>query len=101
MKKFNDSEIETLLAALPGWSILSGRDAIAKRFTFTNFRHAFTFMTEIAFEAEKLDHHPEWTNVYNRVDIVLSTHDVDGLSILDEKLARKIDNAAARHPQKS
>ncbi len=101
MNKLTDNDIATLLAALPGWSKLSGRDAIAKRFTFTNFRHAFTFMTEVAFEAEKLDHHPEWTNVYNRVDIVLATHSVDGLSILDEKLARKIDDAASRHPQKA
>ncbi|MGL4490635.1 MAG: 4a-hydroxytetrahydrobiopterin dehydratase [Rhizobiaceae bacterium] len=100
MNKLNDADIQALLSALPGWSKLSGRDAIAKRFAFTNFRHAFAFMTEVAFEAEKLDHHPEWTNVYNRVDIVLATHSVDGLSVLDEKLAQKIDKAAARYPQK-
>jgi 4a-hydroxytetrahydrobiopterin dehydratase len=101
MTKLTETEITTLLAALPSWSKLSGRDAIARRLTFANFRQAFAFMTEIALEAEKLDHHPEWTNVYNRVDIVLSTHSVDGLSSLDEKLAIKIDKAAARYALKS
>lgn len=101
MTKLTSTEIATLLDALPGWSKLSGRDAIARRLVFTNFRQAFAFMTEIAFEAEKLDHHPEWTNVYNRVDIVLSTHSVDGLSALDEKLAMKIDKAAARYTLKA
>jgi 4a-hydroxytetrahydrobiopterin dehydratase len=100
MNKLNPAEINALLATLPGWTKLSGRDAIARRFVFSNFRHTFAFMTEVAFEAEKLDHHPEWTNVYNRVDIVLATHSVDGLSVLDEKLAAKIDAAAARYPQK-
>jgi 4a-hydroxytetrahydrobiopterin dehydratase len=99
--KLNEAEIETLLAQMSGWTRLSGRDAIAKRITFSNFRQAFAFMTEVAFEAEKLDHHPEWTNVYNKVDIVLSTHSVDGLSALDEKLAIKIDKAAARYALKS
>jgi 4a-hydroxytetrahydrobiopterin dehydratase len=101
MTKLDDGAITALLAALPGWSKLSGRDAIAKRFLFTNFRQTFAFMTEVALEAEKLDHHPEWTNVYNRVDIVLSTHSVNGLSSLDEKLAMKIDQAAARYPRKA
>jgi 4a-hydroxytetrahydrobiopterin dehydratase len=101
LNKLNETEITTLLTAHPGWSKLSGRDAIAKRLIFTNFRQAFAFMTEVALEAEKLDHHPEWTNVYNRVDIVLATHSVDGLSVLDDKLAAKIDTAAARYPQKA
>jgi 4a-hydroxytetrahydrobiopterin dehydratase len=101
MTKLTDTEISTLLTALPGWSKLAGRDAIAKRLTFANFRQAFAFMTEVAFEAEKLDHHPEWTNVYNRIDIVLATHSVDGLSALDEKLAVKIDKAAARYALKT
>ena len=101
MTKLTEPEITTLLAARPGWSKLSGRDAIARRYKFANFRQAFAFMTEVALEAEKLDHHPEWTNVYNRVDIVLATHSVDGLSILDEKLAAKIDQAAARYQQQA
>lgn len=100
-QKLKTEEIAALLAASPGWSKLSGRDAIAKRYVFQSFRQAFAFMTEVALESEKLDHHPEWTNVYNRVDIVLATHSVDGLSTLDEQLAAKIDKAAARYPQKA
>jgi 4a-hydroxytetrahydrobiopterin dehydratase len=101
MTKLTEPEIAALLASLPGWSRLSGRDAIARRYKFVDFRQAFAFMTEVALEAEKRDHHPEWTNVYNRVDIVLATHSVDGLSILDEKLAAKIEMAAARYQQKT
>lgn len=96
MQRYTQAEITLLLTTLPKWSQLSGRDAIARRIVFVNFRQAFAFMSEIALEAEKLDHHPEWTNVYNRVDIVLTTHSADGLSVLDEKLAKKIDIAAAR-----
>ena len=94
--KFSPDEIKAMLAKLSGWGALSARDAIGKSFSFKNFREAFAFMTEVAFEAEKLDHHPEWTNVYKRVDIVLSTHSVGGLSELDEKLALKIEKAASR-----
>ncbi len=94
--KLTSDETIALLTKLSGWVFLSARDAIGKSFSFKNFREAFAFMTEVAFEAEKLDHHPEWTNVYKRVDIVLSTHSVGGLSELDEKLALKIDKAAAR-----
>lgn len=101
MKKLTGTEIATLLTSLPDWTQLSGRDAIARRIIFVNFRQAFAFMSEIALEAEKLDHHPEWTNVYNKVDIVLATHSVDGLSILDETLAKKIDIAAARFSLKT
>jgi 4a-hydroxytetrahydrobiopterin dehydratase len=94
--KLSPDEINAMLSKLSGWGALSAREAIGKSFKFKNFREAFAFMTEVALEAEKLDHHPEWTNVYNRVDIVLSTHSVGGLSELDEKLALKIDRAAAR-----
>lgn len=94
--KLTPDEITAMLAKLKGWGALSARDAIGKSFSFKNFREAFAFMTEVALEAEKLDHHPEWTNVYKRVDIVLATHSVGGLSELDEKLALKIDKAAAR-----
>ena len=94
--KLSADEIKAMLSKLSGWGALSARDAIGKSFSFKNFREAFAFMTEVAFEAEKLDHHPEWTNVYKRVDIVLSTHSVGGLSELDEKLALKIEKAASR-----
>jgi 4a-hydroxytetrahydrobiopterin dehydratase len=74
-----------------GWEVLEDRDAIGKSYKFKGFVDAFGFMTKVALWAEKWDHHPEWFNVYNRVDVVLTTHDVDGLSALDVKLARKMD----------
>ena len=79
------------LAELSGWSLVEGRDAIEKSFKFKTFNEAWGFMTRVALAAEKLNHHPEWFNVYNRVDIVLSTHDCGGLSELDIKLAKRID----------
>ncbi|CAG9182440.1 4a-hydroxytetrahydrobiopterin dehydratase [Cupriavidus respiraculi] len=84
-----------LLAGLPGWTPVPDRDAIHKRFTFDDFNAAFGFMTRVALQAEKADHHPEWFNVYNRVDITLSTHDANGLTQRDIDLARFIENAAA------
>jgi 4a-hydroxytetrahydrobiopterin dehydratase len=83
-----------LLAELEGWRVVDGRDAIAKSFKFKDFNQAFAFMTRIAMMAEKMDHHPEWSNVYNKVDITLSSHDVDGLSERDIRLAKFIDQAA-------
>jgi 4a-hydroxytetrahydrobiopterin dehydratase len=74
-----------------GWAMVEGRDAITKTFTFDNFVDAFGWMTRVAFWAEKWNHHPEWSNVYRTVTVVLITHDVDGLSAQDAKLARKID----------
>jgi 4a-hydroxytetrahydrobiopterin dehydratase len=74
-----------------GWTMVDGRDAIQKQFKFADFVDAFGWMTRVAIWAEKWDHHPEWSNVYNRVTVVLTTHDVDGLSALDAKLARKMD----------
>ena len=85
----------TLLANLPGWADVENRDAIHKRFTFHDFNAAFGFMTRAALVAEKLDHHPEWFNVYNRVDITLSTHDANGLTQRDIDLAHFIERAAA------
>lgn len=79
------------LASLHGWREIEGRDAISKRFVFKNFNEAFGWMTRVAFVAEKLNHHPEWTNVYRTVDVTLSTHDVGGLTELDIKLATKMD----------
>jgi 4a-hydroxytetrahydrobiopterin dehydratase len=82
------------LAQLTGWSEVAGRDAIAKTFHFEDFSAAFGWMTRIALAAEKLDHHPEWANVYNRVEVVLATHDAKGVSELDVMLARLMDQAA-------
>jgi len=82
------------LKSLDGWTEVEGRDAIGKSFKLADFNQAWGFMTRIALAAEKLDHHPEWFNVYNRVDIVLSTHDAGGLSERDIQLAKLIDAAA-------
>lgn len=82
------------LKALSGWTEVAGRDAIQRSFKFKSFTEAFAFMTRVALIAEKMDHHPEWFNVYNRVDITLSTHDAGGLSERDIKLAKLIDAAA-------
>ncbi len=82
------------LAQLSGWSIAEGRDAITKSFKFKDFNEAFGFMTRVALAAEKLDHHPEWSNVYNRVEVLLATHDADGVTDLDLTLARIMDAAA-------
>lgn len=81
------------LAQLPGWSAAEGRDAIARGFRFANFSAAFGWMTRVALAAEALDHHPEWFNVYNRVEVTLSTHDADGVTELDVRLAKIMDAA--------
>ena len=83
------------LAGLDGWTEAEGRDAIAKDFRFADFNAAFAFMTRVALKAERMDHHPEWTNVYNHVAIVLSTHDAGGVTGRDIELARFIDRVAA------
>jgi 4a-hydroxytetrahydrobiopterin dehydratase len=80
------------LASVPAWSLVDGRDAITRTFTFDGFGAAFAFMTQVALMAEKMDHHPEWFNVYSRVEVTLSTHDVGGLSTLDIRLARFMDS---------
>jgi 4a-hydroxytetrahydrobiopterin dehydratase len=82
------------IATLDGWAEVEDRDAIAKSFAFEDFNEAFGFMSRIALYAERLDHHPEWFNVYNRVTITLTTHDAGGLSERDIRLARLIDAAA-------
>jgi 4a-hydroxytetrahydrobiopterin dehydratase len=82
------------LAALPLWKEVPGRDAIQRSLKFADFTQAWGFMTKVALAAEKADHHPEWSNVYNRVEIVLSTHDAGGLSDKDVALARFIDSVA-------
>jgi 4a-hydroxytetrahydrobiopterin dehydratase len=79
------------LARVSSWNIVDGRDAIQRSFKFADFNAAFGFMTRAALVAEKLDHHPEWSNVYNRVDVTLSTHDAGGLTERDIKLAEAMD----------
>ena len=85
---------EAALGRLGGWSAVDGRDAIAKTFRFKDFNAAFGWMTRVALAAEKLDHHPEWFNVYNRVDVVLATHDANGVTELDVTLATLMDAAS-------
>jgi 4a-hydroxytetrahydrobiopterin dehydratase len=82
------------LTRLTGWSEVAGRDAIAKKFVFKDFSQAFGFMTRTALAAEKMDHHPEWFNVYKTVDVTLSTHDAGGVTDLDVKLAETMDKLA-------
>lgn len=90
-----DQALKTLsLEHHTGWSAVTGRDALAKSFKFDDFNAAFGWMTRIALAAEKLDHHPEWFNVYNRVEVVLSTHDAEGVTELDLILARLMEEAA-------
>ncbi len=84
---------ETIEQELEGWTLKDGM--LAKDLVFNNFVTCFTFMTKIAFEAEKMNHHPEWSNVYNRLSIRLSTHDAGGITELDLKLAKKIDQFAS------
>ena len=91
MQKLTGEGRKAALAKLAGWSEVPGRDAIAKTFTFKNFSEAFGFMTRAALVAEKLDHHPEWFNVYKTVDVTLSTHDAGGVTELDVKLAGEMD----------
>jgi 4a-hydroxytetrahydrobiopterin dehydratase len=87
---------QAALKALPGWTAVEGgRDAIQRTFRFKDFNTAFGFMSRVALMAEQLDHHPEWFNVYNRVEATLATHDADGVTELDVKLAKFMDEAAA------
>lgn len=88
-KAERDSDLAPLLTN--NWTLVDGRDAIEKTFTFANFIEAFGWMTRVAIWAEKWNHHPEWSNVYNTVKVTLITYDADGLSPLDIKLARKMD----------
>jgi 4a-hydroxytetrahydrobiopterin dehydratase len=82
------------LAELPGWAAAEGRDAIRRAWRFKDFGEAFGFMARVALAAERLDHHPEWSNVYNRVEAVLTTHDSGGVTARDVALARAMDEAA-------
>jgi 4a-hydroxytetrahydrobiopterin dehydratase len=94
--KLDAAALAPLLASLPQWQHDTQRGAISRRFVLADFVQAFGFMTQIALVAERLNHHPEWANVYNRVDITLTTHDAQGLTELDVQLARYADEAFAR-----
>jgi 4a-hydroxytetrahydrobiopterin dehydratase len=89
--QLTDDERTQALATLPDWSLRADGLAIERKFKFADFNQAFGFMTRVALLADKQDHHPEWSNVYNRVEIVLTTHDAGGLSLRDVKLAQAID----------
>ena len=91
-----EQEIAAALAGLPGWARAEGRSAIAKRFEFADFNAAWGFMCRVALAAERQNHHPEWFNVWNRVEITLSTHDAGGLSARDVRLADAIEKIFAR-----
>ncbi len=93
-EKLTDAERVEALASLGGWAPVDGRDAITRIFTFSDFNAAFGFMSRAALKAEAMNHHPEWFNVWNRVEVTLSTHDAGGLTALDIELARFMDEAA-------
>jgi 4a-hydroxytetrahydrobiopterin dehydratase len=92
--RLTDEERAGLAAALPAWRMVEGRDAISRAFRFRDFNEAWGFMSRVALAAEAQDHHPEWSNVWNRVAITLSTHDAGGLSARDLRLAQAIDAIA-------
>ena len=94
VSKLTESERQDLTVRLPGWSLVDSRDAITKSFKFKDFNAAFGFMTRVALFAEQMNHHPEWFNVWNRVEITLSTHDAGGLTARDVKLAEAIERVA-------
>jgi 4a-hydroxytetrahydrobiopterin dehydratase len=94
MHKMSDAEISEALLALDGWSMVEGRPAIFKKFKFKDFKMAWAFMENVAEEADAMSHHPEWFNVYNRVEVTLTTHDVEGVSELDIDLAHYMDALA-------
>lgn len=93
--KLTENERNSWMAALPEWSLCRDGDGIERKLEFGDFSEAFAFMTRVAILAEKQDHHPEWFNVYNRVEITLTTHDADGLSLRDMHMAEAIDGILA------
>lgn len=98
LKKLAESDVRERLGFLEGWC-LEG-DRILKGFTFSDFSEAFSFMTQVALAAEKMNHHPEWSNVYNRVEVALTTHDAKGITELDLSLAKIINMASAKYDLK-
>ena len=95
-QKLDDAARTAIPARLPGWRTADGRDAIQKTFKFKDFNEAFGFMARAALVAEKMDHHPEWANVYNRVTVDLTTHDAGGISAKDFELAGLLDSFAEK-----
>ena len=95
-EKLTGSTRKSALAKLDGWSEVEGRDAISKKFAFKDFNEAFGFMARVALIAEKLDHHPEWFNVYNKVTVDLTTHDSGGITQKDVKLAKLLETLASK-----
>lgn len=91
--KLSDEEVSNQLGELAGWSLSDAK--LSRQFKFANFAEAFGFMTSAAIEAEKMDHHPEWSNVYNKVDVQLVTHSANGITELDFQLATKMNELAA------
>jgi 4a-hydroxytetrahydrobiopterin dehydratase len=91
VERLDDATRKKLLADHPDWSLEPDRDAIVRTFRFADFSEAFAFMTRVALLAEVQDHHPEWSNIYNRVTIALTTHDADGLSVRDARMAASIE----------
>lgn len=91
IEPLDEAERAEALDGLADWDYDDARDAISRRFVFADFNEAFAFMTRVALLAEKMDHHPEWSNVWNRVDILLTTHDAGGLSTRDVVMAEAID----------
>jgi len=96
IKTLDSDQRAELGRRLPDWHLASDRDAIVRSVKFADFVEAFGFMTQVALLAEKMDHHPEWSNVYNRVEITLTTHDCNGLSVRDVTLAEAIDKLVSR-----
>ena len=94
-QKLDEAARRAMAARVPGWQMVQDRDAIQKSFKFKDFNAAFGFMTRAAMIAEKMDHHPEWFNVWNKVDVTLSTHDAGGLTERDLKLAEAMDQLAS------
>ena len=90
-KKLAAETITHFLDDLDGWQLVDGRDAIHKRFVFKDFKEAFAWMTKVAAIADQMDHHPEWSNVYKTVEVTLTTHDAEGLSELDIRLAARMN----------
>ena len=91
ISRLTEAEVSALLAELPGWTWREDGKAIVRTFRFGDFNEAFGFMTRVAIYADKTDHHPEWFNVYNRVEMTLTTHDADGLSARDAAMARAVE----------
>jgi 4a-hydroxytetrahydrobiopterin dehydratase len=94
MKKLDPKARAAALKKLPKWKTVKSRDAIARKFEFKDFNEAFGFMTRVALLADKMDHHPEWFNVYNKLDVTLSTHDAGGVTDNDIKMARAMEEWA-------